>query len=185
MSARDPKIRTMAVPAPNGPKRVDSSSPAIRIVDHPSNSPEEFTAIQWLVVQGYGSGASVGAIARKYANHLIPHEPDEEKRLKKARQKIRKWIRTQKFRDAIWAQSVVELDLESPAILKGITRKARAGRVDAARLAFELNGRHSPHTEVQPASININFGAIPRPHNMAPIEEADEIVEGEVDEIED
>ena len=172
----------MAVPAPNGPKREDSKGLGVRIVDQPSSHPEEFTVIQFLVVQGYASGASVGAIARKYANHLVPHEPNEEMRLKKARTKIRKWIRTQKFRDAIWAQSVVELDLESPAILKGITRKARAGRVDAARLAFELNGRHSPHTEVQPAAINITFGSVPRP--LPPVD-PEEIVEGEVEELED
>lgn len=151
-------------------------------MDSPSSHPEEFTPIQWLVVQGYSQGASVGAIARRYAHHLIPHEQNEDQRLKKARSKVRKWIRTQKFRDAIWSQSVVELDLESPAIHRGLARKAKAGRVDAARLVFELNGRHSPHTEVQPAAINIVLGGIPRPRRAIASED---VVEGEAEELED
>jgi hypothetical protein len=72
--------------------------------------------------------------------------------------------------------------------MRGIARKAKAGRVDAARLAFELNGRHAPHTEIQPAAINIVLGGVPRPRRqLDPGEvidaDAEEIDEAEVEDL--
>jgi len=78
------------------------------------------------------------------------------------------------------------LDLESPAILRGVARKARQGRVDAARLALELNGRHSPHTDITPAKVNIVFGGIPRPQDVQVELEDPNVVDVDPDaEIED
>jgi hypothetical protein len=89
-------------------------------------------------------------------------------RLKKARLRVLRWMRSQKFRDLLWEETMIGLDLDSPAIVQGVARKAKAGRVDAARLALELNGRHAPHTEVTPAQVNIVFGGLPRPRRSLP-----------------
>lgn len=126
-------------------------------------------------------------IARRLQHHLVPHEADRRKRLKKARVRLRQWFSTQKFRDALWEESVVGLDLKTPRILEGIGKKAVAGRVDAARLALEVTGRHAPQADVTPATINIQFGQIPRPrrdhsngHEVVDVD-PDEIVEVDED----
>jgi len=48
-------------------------------------------------------------------------------------------------------------------ILTGIAKKAQRGRVDAARLALELTGRHNPKGEQAPTQVAIIFQGIPRP----------------------
>jgi hypothetical protein len=87
------------------------------------------------------------------------------------------------MRDFIWAEAQILIDLESPAIMRGIAKKAKAGRIDAARLAFELNGRHSPHTEVQPAAINIIFGGVPRPGDDMPALADPDLVDVDPDDV--
>jgi len=87
------------------------------------------------------------------------------------------------MRDFIYAEAQMMLDLESPAIMRGVARKAKAGRVDAARLALELNGRHSPHTEVQPAAINIVFAGVPRPTQTRPQIDDPNLVDYDPDEV--
>jgi len=176
----------MAVPA-RGPmkKRVSKQESGIKVVPNPSSKPDELTPVQMLVVQGWIRGKKVPELARILQHHLAPHEKDEKKRLKKSRTKLRLWLRTQKMRDAVWNAAIVNADLEAPAIVNGVIRKAKAGRVDAARLALELNGRHAPHTEVQPAAINIVFAGVPRPQRPQ-LEDPDIIdVDAEIDEIED
>jgi hypothetical protein len=178
----------VAVPAHRLPKKRDSKREAgIKVVPNPSSRSNELTTIQVTVGQLFARGVPVGQIARIIHQQLIPHEPDENKRLKKTRSRIRKWLGTTKMRDFIWAEAQILIDLESPAIMRGIAKKAKAGRIDAARLAFELNGRHSPHTEVQPAAINIIFGGVPRPGDDMPalddpdLVDADDVVEVEDD----
>lgn len=159
---------------------VEPKSKAISVVSTPSSSTVEFTPLQILVVQGLARGYLLHELARKYQHHLVPHESDRTRRLKKARTRLRAWMRTQKFRDLLWEETMVGLDIDSPLIVKGIARKAKAGRVDAARLAFELNGRHAPHTEVQPAQVNIVLGDIPRPTREVPHKEKmdlDEVID--------
>lgn len=155
------------------PSSVEPPRMEIEVVDKPTAAKNQFTALQILVCQAFVRGYTVGEIASKYQRHLVPHEPDRDKRMRKARGKIRRWMASQKFRDLIWDESVSELDLKSPRILNGVARKAMAGRVDAARLSLEVTGRHAPHTEVQPAQINIQFGDIPRPERAVPIDELD------------
>lgn len=135
----------------------------VLVVDKPSPKRNEVTALQALVIQGLARGLLITDLAQKYQHHLVPHEPNRQKRLKKARTRIRHWMSTQKMRDLLWQETMIGLDLATPAIVNGVKRKAAAGRIDAARLALELTGRHAPHAEVQPAQINIQFGDIPRP----------------------
>jgi len=86
---------------------------------------------------------------------------------------------TQAFRDAVWNHIMIQADLASPSVVGGVIAKAAAGRVDAARLVLELNGRHSPYVEDKPAAINIVFNGIPRPTIQEPY------VDGEAEELED
>lgn len=151
-----------------------------KIVDKPSRAPDEFTAVQMAAIQMIARGEIMPDIARRLQYHLAPHEKDRKKRLKKARSKLRLWFTTQKFRDAIWQETVLGLELDHPKHLRGISKKAAAGRVDATKLALEITGRHAPQAEVTPATINIQFGDIPRPgsngHMPAEVD-PDEVVE--------
>jgi hypothetical protein len=168
----------LTVPAKRGkPKKTELEQ---TVVSELSSKRNEITPLQLLVAQWYARGWRSARIARKLQHHLVLHEPDDELRLKKARQRIRAWLSTAKMRDAVYAEAQILLDLESPAIMRGVARKAKAGRVDAARLAFELNGRHSPHTDVQPAAINIVFAGVPRPGVNRP--QGGEIIDVDADE---
>jgi len=80
-----------------------------------------------------------------------------------AQRRLRTWEQEESFRDLIYKQAVVELDMDSPAILKGIAGKAKRGRVDAARLALELTGRHSPKGDAAPAQVAVVIQGVPRP----------------------
>jgi hypothetical protein len=80
-----------------------------------------------------------------------------------ARAKLRKWEKKQEFRDLIWDSAVVSLDMDTPAILAGVAQKAKRGRVDAARLALEVTGRHNPRGDAQPTEIHVQIANIPRP----------------------
>jgi hypothetical protein len=115
---------------------------------------------------------------------LVSNNTDRplEHRLSQARAKLRKWEMNQVFRDLVYRNAVVELDMSSPAILKGISRKARRGRVDAARLALELTGRHNPKGDQAPTTVQVVFAGIPRPEG-SPTPPAD--VDGEAVEVEE
>ena len=145
---------------------VEPETRTMEVVERP-RTPNQVSPVQILCVQMMARGYLLHEVARRYAGQLAPHEPNLEKRRKKARTKLRHWMATQKMRDLLWEETMVGLDIDSPQIVRGISRKAKAGRVDAARLALELNGRHAPHTEVTPAQINIQFGDIPRPRRSS------------------
>jgi len=139
----------------------------VTVVNGASSNQREFTPVQLIAVRRFVAGDSIGQIARKLGPHIVPHEKDEKEQRKKARIRIRRWFRTQKFRDLIWEESILLIDMATPAIAQGLIRKAAAGRVDAIRLALELNGRHAPHTELTPAKVEIHFGDVPRPPRIA------------------
>jgi len=77
--------------------------------------------------------------------------------------KLRRWERTPKFRDLVYQVAVVELDMSTPQILQGVANKAKRGRVDAARLALEVTGRHNPKGQEKPTEIHVQIANIPRP----------------------
>ena len=158
---------------------VEAPKREIVVVETP-RGPKEVSPLQYLVVQHLARGWLIPEIARKFAAQLAPHEANRDKRLKKARTRIRHWMASQKMRDLMWEETMVGLDMDSPRIVRGVSRKAQAGRVDAARLALELNGRHAPQMEVTPAQINIQFGDIPRPRRSS--SDAD-IVDADPDDV--
>lgn len=119
-------------------------------------------------------------LARKLAHLIRPDISDEAKRRMKARSAIRKWLSTEKMRNIIWQETLIQADLDSPQIVAAVGRKAKRGRIDAARLHLELTGRHAPNTEVTPAQVNVVFTDLPRPTTE---EEDDNTVVGDADEI--
>lgn len=124
--------------------------------------------VQQLVAQYLGRGYSVAQIARALYPHIVPNIKGSEKhKIKTARGRIRKWQKQAHFRDEVWQWSVAQVDLATPRILAGVVNKAAAGRVDAAKLALEITGRHAPNADVTPAAINIIFGDTPRPKTLA------------------
>ena len=128
----------------------------------------------------YGQGFPRAKVARLMVDHLVPHQKDRplEQRLSQARAKLRRWENMERFRDLIYHKAVVELDLASPKIMKGLATKAARGRVDAARLAFELTGRHNPKGDNTPAQVVVAINGIPRPQTQV---EAGVIeIEGEI-----
>ena len=153
----------------------------LTVVDYPTAKRNEIASTQVLVVKMLAFGYTIPEVATKMANVLVPHEHRRDRQLKKARAKNRRWMGKQKMRDLLWEETMVGLDLNSPQIVRGIARKAKAGRVDAARLSLEMTGRHAPQAEIQPATINISFGDIPRPRRA--ITDGHDVVDADPDEI--
>jgi hypothetical protein len=129
----------------------------------------------------YGQGYARSKVARIMVDHLVPNGKDRplEQRLSQARGKLKRWEHMDKFRDLIYHRAVVQIDLETPAILQGVAKKAKRGRVDAARLALEITGRHNPKGEQVPAQVVVAINGIPRPRRHTQPHEVLEI-EGEV-----
>lgn len=184
MSLKSPRIIvrsgdyhiSMVVPEPIGPQKSDL----------PSVPEAKLTPVQSLAAQLLGRGYSRGQVAERLVDHIITKSRrDRKTRLRMARNRLRKWSKSQDFRDAMWDGAVIQLDLDSPLILQGISRKARAGRVDAAKLAFEVTGRHDPKGDAGLTHVEVSFNGVPRPdrdHRAREIAEIDEAVEAEWEE---
>lgn len=116
----------------------------------------------------YGLGydrkkVSMALVARGYGISSWP----KAARITRWRQKLRDWESQPWFRELVWETAVVELDLATPAILKGVAAKAKRGRVDAAKLSLAITGRHVDKSFEQPAAVQINLVGIPRPDARA------------------
>jgi hypothetical protein len=78
----------------------------------------------------------------------------------------------------VWQHAVVELDMSTPAILRGVAAKAKRGRVDAAKLALSITGRHQEKSSDIPTAVTINLNGVPRPQMQAvPAEENSHMAE--------
>jgi len=139
----------------------------------PSRDPNEPFAVQmeWDEVREtaarlYGRGYARAQIARALMDHLYPADGvarTEEQKMTHCRAKLRRWELSQEFRDLVYRYAVVDLDMGTPAILTGLSRRAKRGRVDAARLALELTGRHSKEDSSAPVSVTVNLANVARP----------------------
>jgi len=128
--------------------------------------------VQETAAKLYGQGLNRRQIAKLLVNHLVPngrHRPLEQ-RLVSARMKLKGWEQSQTFRDMVWNLALVQLDMKSPQILEGVAKKATRGRVDAAKLALEITGRHNPRGEQQPTQVAVVFNGIPRPMEAQAVE---------------
>ena len=113
----------------------------------------------------YGRGYRRGEIARALADQLVPNSraKSQDQLYSRARSKLRRWEMSQEFRDLVYQHAVVELDMQTPQILRGVGRRASRGRVDAARLALEVTGRHNPKGAEVETNVLIRFDGVPRP----------------------
>lgn len=114
----------------------------------------------------YGQGFTRAQISRAMLEHLCPKTSaarNDEQRLGAARTKLRRWEQSQEFRDLIYKHAVVNLDMKTPEILVGLAKRAKRGRVDAARLALEVTGRHTREDAQQPTAVTVNIVGIARP----------------------
>jgi hypothetical protein len=119
----------------------------------------------------YGRGFSKQQVARVMATRFVG--ASEQQRYKRARQTLSRWEMQESFRDMVYSHAVARLDLQSPAILNGVAKKAKQGRVDAARFSLEITGRHVPRGDVHPTQIVLQMGNIPRPEADIEIEAAE------------
>lgn len=144
----------------------------------------KLTPVQMAAATMMGQGLKTPEIARRLVDYIIQNSRGTKaSRLKQARSRVRKWARSQEFRDVVWNISVAQLDLETPQILRGVAKKAKAGRVDAARLTLEVTNRHNPKGDAVPTQIAVVFEGVPRPkrHHSKEVVEA-EVVEEDEDE---
>jgi EAL domain-containing protein (putative c-di-GMP-specific phosphodiesterase class I) len=88
----------------------------------------------------YASGYKRSEIAKILVKQLTPMTTGDEAKLRRAKRKLAMWEKDEKFRDLIYANGLIDVELQSGRIMAGVVKKAKRGRVDAARLAFELTG---------------------------------------------
>jgi hypothetical protein len=133
---------------------------------------KSLTKLQISVANAYGRGMTRTEIAKAMVEHLVPHTVGQpaDYRLARARSKLRRWERNQLFRDRIYHVAITDVDLAMPAILGGVVGRAVRGRVDAARLALEITGRHNPKGEQNAPMVVVAIDGIQRP---GPIQIAD------------
>jgi len=111
----------------------------------------------------YGRGMKRNEVAKILRVQLAPTARNGTEQMKYATRTLRRWERNQDFRDLMYVHAVNQLDLETPKILQGVASKGRRGRVDAARLALEITGRHNPKGDSQPAQVAVVIAGVPRP----------------------
>ena len=148
----------------------------------PESLPEPLDSDEVLrrhVAKLYGQGWKRSQIAKALYKHLVVNQDRPlDQVIRQARTKLRRWEHQDSFRDLMWSQAVVDMDLAAPAILSGLTRSAKRGRVDAAKLALEITGRHVTKGDQTAPNITIAFAGIPRPTEVRQIADA-EVVEDE------
>lgn len=150
----------MAVPAENSPSQTNQAGLPEVLDDH--------QRLRQHCAKLYGMGFQTKEIARALVDYLQPNEDKPmDQRLADARRKLRRWVTQESFRDAVYKSAVVKLDMESPKILAGIAKQAKRGRVDAARLAFEITGRHTAKGDQAPTQVAVIIGNVPRPERSA------------------
>jgi hypothetical protein len=126
----------------------------------------EWDDIRETAARLYGRGFRRAQIARALVDQLYPENGQartEEQRLSTVNHRLRRWEYNQEFRDLVYRYAVVDLDMDTPAILVGLSRRAKRGRVDAARLALELTGRHSKDSDSAPVNVTVNLANVARP----------------------
>lgn len=77
--------------------------------------------------------------------------------------KIRRLEQQPWFRDKLWELAIVRTDLGLSEVLEGVSREAKRGRVEAAKLVLDVTGRHSQKGDPTPSNIQVHFGYLPRP----------------------
>lgn len=128
-------------------------------------SKKSLSALQIQAARAYGTGMPRREIAKAMMEALTPTTVGRprEVRMQAARHKLRTWERNQAFRDYVYNHAVTNVDMATPAILNGVVQRAVRGRVDAARLALEITGRHNPKGDNAPPTVVVAIDGIARP----------------------
>jgi hypothetical protein len=128
----------------------------------------------------YGLGYDRKQISQVICEILYgDREWPKETKIRTARSRLRSWESRTWFRDLVWDNAVVELDMQTPQILRGIARKAKKGRVDAAKLALSVTGRYTDKDQAVPAAVTINIAQISRPDRQADLQPEEIVLEAE------
>jgi hypothetical protein len=139
----------------------------------------ELSDVQLQAARAYGHGMRRGEIATAMLEALTPTTVGKPMEFRRGRalKKLRFWERKQYFRDAVYAEAVTNVDMQIPMVLNGVVNRAVRGRVDAARLALEITGRHNPKGEQNAPTVVVAIDGIARPSTIQ-IGEA-EVVDGD------
>ena len=165
------------------------------IPDGQNSSPERRAGLEYLkpevaaacrnAIRLYSVGYPRREIAKAVAEELYGRTGwPRERKVRAARMRLRDWEGRQWFRDLVYEAAVVELDMSTPQILRGVAAKAKRGRVDAAKLALSLVGRYNDKETAQPAAVTINLVGVPRP-NVQSLKDSDEVELAEIVDEED
>jgi hypothetical protein len=113
---------------------------------------------------------------RRIAKEL---EPDDKKRQKALRQKVRVLIESNPmFAAEVAKKSVAKMMVGLGPATDALVRRASKGRPDAIKLLYEASGFHNPRVKHEHSGdININLNAMPRPKR---VETEDGVVDAEV-----
>ena len=163
--------RNLAVPAKKlAPATVQNAFPSRVQEKYDPNKPfvvpMEWDEVRETAARLYGRGFKRSQIARALMVYLYPTNGvarTDEQKMSHCMHKLRRWEYTQEFRDLVYRYAVVDLDMDTPGILVGLSKRAKRGRVDAARLALELTGRHTKDAENGPVNVTVNLANVARP----------------------
>ena len=127
-------------------------------------SRREYQDLRIACARALAQGFRPYQVGRALASKFAPQAELKGRDLEKwAMKKIRSWMRDDsEFRDLIYEIAVVELDLKTPLIFGGLAQSAMKGRVDAAKLALEITGRHTSQAQTVTA-VQINLRNVDRP----------------------
>jgi hypothetical protein len=153
----------LAVPGPFVGRKEREAAALVPLPDPATAKPEVETVRERAAIL-YGQGFK----RRQIVNILVEYLCNDraltpEIKRKQAFTKLRRWETQQSFRDLIYDRAVVKLDMQIPGILDGVAKKARRGRVDAARLVLEVTNRHNPKGETGPVNVTVQIANVPRP----------------------
>jgi hypothetical protein len=128
--------------------------------------------VAWMLIEGH----DVAGIARKMA-------PDDKKKQKALRQRIRRLAQDAVFEKEYGQRARVSTVLAVGPTIHAVAKKAKAGRVDAAKLIFEASGFHNPrvqHEHGGEIKITIRNAARPEPVVEEYIGTAEEVKDADV-----
>ena len=153
-----------------GPAEIGSQQDLAGRLEHNGGGHQAPSPLQQHVAELYGRGFRRAQIAKALAPHICEQRDDEDraKHLKRVRATLLGWERTKWFRDLVWEGAGRRLDMETPAILQAVANSAKRGRVDAARLALEVAGRHVPNETRIVTAVQVNIAnGLPRPGDQS------------------
>lgn len=155
----------------------------------PNGKKKPMTRLEKVILQLYGRGLRRGEIAQLVGRHMFPEwNHNRVMQMRLTRRRLISYEERQWFRDALYNQAVVTTDLSIPQILEGVVKKAKRGRVDAAKLTLAVTGRSVDQEGAVNVPIQINFpGQIARPYgpeaSIAGQDEAEVVEDAEFEEL--